>query len=304
MHFAGNRSVTIIPGTCIPVRHLQGTDIIRISADNNVEPSGPGSGHYIWANTRSRRGVESKKILGGLFRMFKYRLLSFCFKMAVTVCVTLSLALLGCAAGGRGVSRAQYALSGDSAMESDEAVEEQLESLGYADRSSNMERALSEDAHEVKVPAPEPEEAGTADTFAEFQQDPFGLIPDSWPGDIALHPEAGVAEAEFTTGGGSFLLMLASSRRVTPPGVQDYHLEILSEWESIRVRELPALGGAFEEPSFLIVAERPGAHLEITTGYAQKSLVESLGEAEYWLQRVGDDPVRIRLSFTPVNDSD
>jgi hypothetical protein len=236
---------------------------------------------------------------------------SFLLKAAVAGWIVSAVALLGCAAGGKGVSRYKSAASEPAAREAADTSSESLRSVGYFNEmrdemdlsSGEAQSEVSNSAPDVEPEAPKPEEPepGTGGPEAPGDtgksHDPFDLIPQGWPADIDLHPEAFVADSGIVPGGGLFLYMLASSLKVTPSGVQAFHLEKLSHWDSIKVREIPSTSGGVSEPTLLIVADRPGASIEIQTGPSRPGLVDSLDHREFWIAEVGADPIWIRLSY-------
>ena len=129
-------------------------------------------------------------------------------------------------------------------------------------------------------------------------QDPFGRIPDIWPPDIPLHPQAEVAQGGTDPVGGCYLVALISPEKATPAGVQTFYLEALAEWQSIQVRENPQdqAGG----PLFMIIANRPGSRLQISTGLASGDFMLSLPEKEFWIREVGPEPVLVKMSCEPA----
>ncbi len=222
-------------------------------------------------------------------------------RTAAAILAVLATGLLSCAAGGRGIPRRAVA---DQAASMADSSQEALEAPGYIE--SEAESGVTGKAEES--------DAVAADSLAEWpgapsvtiqgqdenEQDPFSFIPNGFPEDIALHPDAKVAGGGRNVDNEMYVFMLASSKLVTPGGVQDFHLEELATWESLRVREIPAGGGRGSDPILVIVAEKPGARLEISTARAAPGLVEGLRQKEYWLEAVGSDPVWIRLSYSPM----
>ena len=128
------------------------------------------------------------------------------------------------------------------------------------------------------------------------EQDPLGLIPLSWPVDIKIHPEAKVAQTGPNGVNGSYIIALVPSDKATREGVQSFYLELLSSWQTLRVQEITDETGS---PTLIILADRPGASIEISTGIGTPDIIRALGNSEYWSREVGENPILVRLFYSP-----
>jgi hypothetical protein len=133
---------------------------------------------------------------------------------------------------------------------------------------------------------------------ASSPQDPFGRIPSEWPNDVPIHPDSEVASGGMEQDNPRlFVISLIPSSKATPAGVQSFYLERLSDWQSLEVQEVP--GNRDDGPILMIIAERPSARLEVSTGMASGDFMFSLPEKEFWVREVGPQPVLIKLTYQP-----
>lgn len=132
---------------------------------------------------------------------------------------------------------------------------------------------------------------------APSDQDPFGLLPLSWPEDIKIHPDARVAKTGPNGPSGSYVIALVPSDKATREGVQSFYLDLLSSWQSLRVNEIPDDNGS---QMLVIVADRPGASIEISTGTGTAEIIRALGHSDYWSREVGENPILLRMFYSSL----
>lgn len=131
-------------------------------------------------------------------------------------------------------------------------------------------------------------------------QDPFGLIPTRWIDDCPLHPKSYVAHSGRLGYAGFYIVTLVSPDEATIPGVQSYHLETLTDWGSIQVHE--DLEETASGPDKLtITAYKPDCELVIISEIADSDFIQNLEHSLYWIERVGPNPLVIRVFYTPLN---
>jgi hypothetical protein len=135
------------------------------------------------------------------------------------------------------------------------------------------------------------------------EHDPFGYIPLGWISDCPLHPECYVAYSGVYGQSGLYLVTLISPDQATGPGVQGFHIESLTGWDSIQVSEddKDEDGNDSGSGKLTIVADRPDAELVIITEVAVPGFVASLDHPDFWLNIVGPNPLVTRYFYTPLN---
>ena len=167
---------------------------------------------------------------------------------------------------------------------------------GLASRAERGARSAEAEVADATRPSERPDEPFM--TRKAGVQDPFGRIPVEWPTGIPLHPRGIVADSgQYKKG--CYLVVLVSSELATPAGIERFYVESLADWESLQVRE-EGEHSAEETGYITIIAERPGALLQITAGRSPSSLWETLPDSDRWPELVGPDPLLVRLCFTPV----
>jgi hypothetical protein len=130
-------------------------------------------------------------------------------------------------------------------------------------------------------------------------KDPFGLMPVNWPDLVKIHPEAAVAHSgEFGTEG-FYLVTLISPNVATIPGVQAFHLESLSTWESVQIDETGD-GENGSSRQLVIIAEGANGYVRIVSEQAGSGFLTTLENSDYWYEKVGPNPIVVRLFFSSV----
>jgi len=224
-----------------------------------------------------RRGESGRKAPGGLFGMHIRVTSEIKVKSLLLALAACLWAVLGCSAeaGGKGPSRTQtWSLDTEQSSEmSDDTVGAATDSGpgSIPDASLNMYMAPSEN-------------------------DPFGLLPADWPDNVPLHPEAAVAHSGEFGSEGYYMVTLVSPNLATIPGVQSFHIDSLSMWQSMEIDEVQNNGAA----QLIIIAEQPGEYVKIISEQATAGFLVTLDNADYWEQRVGPDPIVVRIFFSKV----
>jgi len=134
------------------------------------------------------------------------------------------------------------------------------------------------------------------------EQDPFGLMPLEWPDDIPLHPNCRVVYSDRLGSDGFYVVAIVSPKLATGAGVQTFHVDSLSVWESVQVNESAAEGGG-QGKVLTIIAERSGAYLKIVSEQPGEGFLASLEDRDYWRANVDPNPLVIRLFFVPHSPS-
>jgi len=204
--------------------------------------------------------------------------------LVISLLLMMSTAACSGGAGGKGVVKAR-----DAAFDYIESV---------ADETAE-EPEMAESADEIQISNFHQLGAATG-ASSPSAQDPFGLIPADWPTDVRVHPHAKIAQSLPLASEGHFLLVLIPTARATIMGVQSFHIDELSSWESLEVEE--AAGEKNENAAVLtIIAERGGAWLKITAEESHPGYLDSLENIEFWEGTVGPDPIIVRFYYAPVS---
>lgn len=132
------------------------------------------------------------------------------------------------------------------------------------------------------------------------EHDPFGFIPVGWQDNCPLHPKSYVAHSGTFGETGQYVVSLISPDQATNAGVQSFHIESLSGWDSIQVTEHPENGDTAAE-KLTIVARRQDAELVIISEIAPQGFLSTLENADYWTEMVGVTPLVTRIFYTPLN---
>ena len=175
--------------------------------------------------------------------------------------------------GGKGLSGERFAMRDETASFSENA------------RSA---ASVPTPPEEITLPGSEPSE-----------HDPFGYLPPNWIDDCPLHPKSYVAHSGAYGPSGQFIMTLISPGQATGPGIQSYHIESLTGWESIQVIEYNEDDPDSER--LTIIAERLDAELVIITEAAEPGFINTLDHADFWIDLVGPNPYVTRFFYMPLN---
>ncbi len=232
-------------------------------------------------NKEVRRGETGRITPGGRFGMLIRNMTKIEVKSLLLVILACTWAALGCAggAGGKGLSsnRSPGATFGDTVSELSGGTE-------------------SESAEYARIPAPN---VAPVLHQALSANDPFGKMPVDWPESVQLHPSSAVAHSGEFGSEGYYLVTLISPDIATIPGVQAFHIESLSTWESMQIEE--SEGENTEQ--LIIIAEQPGSYVKILSEQASTGFLVTLENSEYWQERVGSNPIVVRIFFSAVPPS-
>lgn len=204
--------------------------------------------------------------------------------------VTMSGVTACASSGGKGLARARDVAFDYIDEISEETDEASSDSMGGAPLAENLESSSVTLSQLGYINSGSPSDS----------QDPFGLIPQDWPDDVEIHPSAKIVQRRNLASDGYFLLVLIPSSQATILGVQTFHIDKLSGWESLEVEE-----GSQDKnegtPVLTIIGERDGAWLKITAEEAQPGYLESLENYEFWEVTVGIHPLIVRMYYVPIS---